>query len=244
MTFVILGASAGVGRSLATRFAAAGHNLVLLASDERDLVALASDLEVRYKTRTRIVAADMVGPSSYLDGIAAAVDDLGPLDGVLAPVGAVAPGDDCTFDERRIARLTTVNYQAVVATVTRFLPDLMHRPRATVVGFGSVASVRGRSRNVAYAAAKRALRSFFESLRHACASTSVVAQFYILGYMDTAQAVGLRTAIPLGDPDRLSSLVLRNIGRDVGEVYYPAFWRPLSALVRCAPWFVFRQMRF
>jgi short-subunit dehydrogenase len=244
MTFVILGASAGVGRCLAKQFAEAGHHLVLVASDERDLSAVASDLDVRYKARTRILAVDLGGSLSYLDGIAAAARDLGPLDGVLAPVGAVAPDDDCTFDERRVTRLTTVNYQAVVATITRFLPDLMHRPRATIVGFGSVAAVRGRSRNVAYAAAKRALRSFFESLRHACAATPVVAQFYVLGYIDTAQTVALQTAIPLGDPQRLSALVLRNVGRDVGEVYYPGFWRPLSALVRCTPWFLFRQVRF
>ena len=46
--------------------------------------------------------------------------------------------------------------------------------------------------NVAYSAAKRALASFFESLRHACADTGVAVQFYVLGYMDTE--LGRRTS--------------------------------------------------
>ena len=46
MTYLVVGASAGVGRGLAARFAAAGHDLVLVASDERDLAAMAADLGI------------------------------------------------------------------------------------------------------------------------------------------------------------------------------------------------------
>ena len=53
--------------------------------------------------------------------------------------------------------------------------------------------VPGRSRNVAYSAAKRALASFFESLRHAFADSGVVVQFYVLGYMDTELAAGIQS---------------------------------------------------
>ena len=47
--------------------------------------------------------------------------------------------------------------------------------------------------------------------------------------MDTALASGLHTPIPKGDPERLSARVLQNLGRDVGVVYYPSFWRPAAA---------------
>jgi short-subunit dehydrogenase len=241
MIYVIVGASAGVGRSLAGCFASMGHDLILVSSDERDLQAVATDLEIRHGARVICVAADVNDGEAYLDGVSMAATKLGGLDGLLFPIGAVAPTDECTFDPDKVAWLTRVNYSSVVDAVTRFLPALKTRPRASLVGFGSIAATRGRRRNVAYSAAKRALQSFFESLRHECAGSAVAVQFYVLGYMDTDMAVGIKTPIPKGDPGVLSLRVLRNLGRDVGVAYYPGFWRAVAATVRYLPWWVFRR---
>ncbi len=242
--YVIVGASAGVGRALAACFASAGHDLILVSSDERDLRAMTADLMIRYRVRACPVAADVSDGDCYLERIASAANEMGGMDGLLFPIGAVAATDDCTFDIDRVAWVTRVNYESIVRAATRFLPDLMTRPQATLVAFGSVAAVRGRRRNVAYSAAKRALQSFFESLRHACVGSSVTVQFYVLGYMDTALASGLRTPIRKGDPERLSARVLQNLGRDVGVVYYPSFWRPAAAALRHTPWWIFKRITF
>lgn len=244
MMYVILGGSAGVGRALGTCLASAGHDLILVSSDERDLRAMTADLVIRYGVRVCSVAADVNDGDSYLDRIASAADAMGGMDGLLFPVGAVAPTDDCSFDPARVTWLMRVNYESIVRAVTRFLPDLLIRPGATLVAFGSVAAVRGRRRNVSYSAAKRALQSFFESLRHACVGSNVTVQFYVLGYMDTALARGLRTTLPKGDPEVLSARVLRNLGRDVGVVYYPSFWRPAAFALRHTPWWIFKRMSF
>ena len=243
MTYVIVGASAGVGRALATCFASAGHDLLLVASEDRDLRATAADLAIRHGVRARWVAAD-AAYRTCAERIATAADELGGFDGVLFPIGAVAATDDCRFDPDRTARLVDVNFSAVAAITTRLLPHLLTRPRATIVGFGSVAATRGRGKNVAYSAAKRALASFFESLRHACADSGVAVQFYVLGYMDTELAAGVRSPIPKGDPRVLGDLVLKNLDRDVGVVYYPWFWRALSVALRGVPWGLFKRLRF
>jgi len=244
VTYAIVGASAGVGRALATRFAAAGHDVVLVASDERDVRATAADLAIRHGVRARWVAADAAADRRCGERIAEVAREMGGLDGVLFPIGAVSPADDVSHDVDRAARLLDVNFGAVLAIATRLLPELLIRPRAAIVGFGSVAAVRGRRRNVAYAAAKRALASLFESLRHACADTGVTVQFYVLGYMDTEMAAGIRTPLPKGDPAALGDLVLRNLGRDVSVVYYPRFWRAVCLLVPVVPWSVFKRLRF
>ena len=162
MIYAIIGASAGVGRALASAFAAAGHDLILVSSDERDLRALTSDLGIRHGTRVAAIAADVNEGDAYLDRVADAARSLGVLDGMLFPLGTTAEGDDGRFDPALVGALTRVNYEAVVSAATRFLPELQGRPQATLVAFGSVAAVRGRGRNVAYSAAKRALQGFFE----------------------------------------------------------------------------------
>jgi len=244
VTYLVVGASAGLGRSLAGRFAAAGHDLVIVSSDERDLSVTAFDLSTRYGVQVASVAADLGRDDAYLERLEAALASLGDPDGFLFPIGMVVPGDSCRLDLETATRLARVNFLSVVGIVSRFLPTLRSRPRAVIVGFGSVAATRGRSANAVYAASKRALQSFFESLRHACVDTPVIVQFYILGYIDTNLAFGVRTLLPKANADRLSARVLRDLDRDVGVVCYPPFWRPVGAALRLVPWSLFKRARF
>jgi NAD(P)-dependent dehydrogenase (short-subunit alcohol dehydrogenase family) len=105
-------------------------------------------------------------------------------------------------------------------------------------------AARGRTRNAAYAAAKRALDAYFESLRHALAGTGVVVQFYVLGYLDTHLAFAHDTPLPRAAPDACAERVFRRRAVDFGRAYYPAYWRPLTAVLRLLPWFVFRRLSF
>ena len=129
-----------------------------------------------------------------------AAAELGGADALLLPIGWTADKDEVVADPSVAERLLRTNLVAVIALVTELLGELSRRPRAAVVGFGSVASVRGRGSNVVYAASKRALQTYFEGLRHACAGTSVRVSFYVLGYLDTSLAFGRRTPLPRADP--------------------------------------------
>jgi NAD(P)-dependent dehydrogenase (short-subunit alcohol dehydrogenase family) len=188
------------------------------------------------------VAADVGSGDAYLDHIAAAADVLGGISGLLFPIGAVSPNDDGSLDPHMVEWLTRVNFLSVVSAVARFLLTLRSQPRATIVGFGTVAATRGRSVNTVYSAAKRALESYFESLRYIFADSNVRVQFYVLGYLDTNLAFGIPTLIPKANPDILSARVLRNLERNIGVVYYPAFWRFACAVLRQVPWVLFKYI--
>jgi len=242
LTYLIVGASSGVGRALANRFAVAGYNLVLVSSDERDVAAVSADLSIRYGVRVAAIGADVGVSDSYLDAAVAAADSFGGLDGALFPVGAVSCADDGHLDSREAAWLTRVNFLSVVSAVSRLLPLLRKRPQGMIVGFGSVAAVRGRRSNIVYAAAKRALGSFFESLRHTCAGSSISVQFYVLGFVDTNLAFGRRTLLPRAAAGGLSEKVFRNLHRNVSVVYYPWLWRPVCLVVRWAPLWILNRV--
>lgn len=72
MNAVVVGASAGLGRALAAALAASGHDLVLAASDLRDVAALASDLRLRHGVRAAAVAVDLGSSDVDLEPLAAA----------------------------------------------------------------------------------------------------------------------------------------------------------------------------
>lgn len=243
MTAVVVGASAGLGRALTEALAAAGHDLVVVSSDPRDLEALASDLRIRHGVKLAVVPLDLGGEPSGLDLLTQAAGDLGGPDALLLPIGWTAAVDDATLGPALTERLVRTNFLSVTAVVAELLPQLKKRPHASVIGFGSVAAARGRGANMAYAASKRALQTWFEGLRHACAGTSVEVRFYVLGYLDTSLAFGRRTLLPRADPSRLAARVVRDIGRGGGIVYYPPAWRLVGALLPLVPFFVFKRLK-
>jgi len=230
---------------LSQKLASLGHDLILISSSLEDLKAMASDLKIRHRIKVDIIPADISAGNEYLDEVEEVINNVGGLDGIFCPVGAVSDPDDLCLHADGVRFLTNVNYLSVASLITRLWPSLVQRSRRTVVvGFGSVAAVRGRSQNIAYSAAKRGLMSFFESLRHAAANSNVVVQFYILGYLDTNLAFGKNTLLLRAKPERLCQQIVNNLQKDFGTTYYPRYWGFISLLLKVTPWFLFKRMKF
>lgn len=241
--WIVVGASAGLGRALATELARRGHTLLLAASDSRDLAAVASDLHVRFSSEVHIAAADASAPTLFADSLVRSRPDA-PIDGILFPLGVSLEDDDGSMAGVDAQRLVAVNFLSVAEVVRRFLPEMVARRVGHLVGFGSVAAVRGRSRNVLYAASKRALASYFESLRHLAEPQGVRVSFWELGYMESNLSFGMRLRLPVAAPDRVARVVCRGLATAGGVHCFPRWWRPVSILVRLAPWQLFRRLRF
>jgi short-subunit dehydrogenase len=244
VNFLIVGASAGLGRSLSEEAARRGHNLLLVSSDSRDLTAMAASLRLQYGVKTDYFACQFGHATNEEDGVVSAAKKFGPIDVLMYPLGFAREDDTGFIDDQMALRLVRVNFLSQVSLTTALWPVLLQRGRAAVVGFGSVAAVRGRRRNVVYAAAKRALTSYFESLRHLAVGTNIRIHFYQLGYLDTQQAFGRDLPLPKGSPERLARLVLDRLDRDGGAIFYPWFWEPISLGLRFVPWFIYARLQF
>jgi len=244
VTAVIVGASAGLGRALAVELARRGRPLLLVASDARDLEALASDLSLRFGVQVAVLAHDAGDAAGLAAGLRTAIAALPPVGALLLPIGVVDDGDTPLLALERTQRLLAVNFLAAVAAVGELLPGLLARGGGAVVGFGSIAAARGRSRNAVYAAAKRALQSYFESLRHFAAPGGVCVTFYVLGYLDTRLAFGRRLLLPKAAPAAVARRVCRRLGADGGVHYLPRFWYPLVLALEALPHAIFRRLDF
>lgn len=244
MKFLIIGASSGLGRSLSEALAASGHDLVLVASDERDLSVQCADLSLRYHGMIVPVTCHIDPRNQWLDAFKERMPMMTDLDGIFFPLGWSSDRDSVALDSEHVDALIESNFSAIVKIVSLFLNHFLARGRGSIVGFGSVASLRGRSNNVVYAAAKRALSSYFESLRHALANTGIRVQFYQLGYMDTPRNFGKRFLFPQGDPETAAKRVIKNLHRDFGRVFFPRFWFIIQYVVRWLPWRIFKRLNF
>ncbi len=244
MISLVLGASAGVGRSLAESLARIGDDLVLVASDDADLQALAAHIRCVYGCQVFIAATDAACPQRCVDDISAALQGFATPDRLFFPVGISSKHDQGILDASDATRLLHANLTVVISVVGRFLPGIIARGSGNIVGFGSVAAVRGRSSNVVYAAAKRGLESYFESLRHLTASTGVQVVYYRLGYIDSQQSFGQKLLFPKASPNSVSDAIVRNLCKRSGFQTYPWYWSLIGLAVSLVPWPIFKRMRF
>jgi NAD(P)-dependent dehydrogenase (short-subunit alcohol dehydrogenase family) len=161
---VVSGASGGVGRAVARRFAACGDRVALLARGDEGLEAAAED--VRAAGGEALPLAVDVADSDAVERAATEVEDrFGPVEVWVnnAFVGALAPVTELTPAEfRRITEVTYLGYvHGTMAALRRMLP----RDRGTIVHIGSALAYRGIPLQSAYCGAKHAIKGFHESLR-------------------------------------------------------------------------------
>jgi short-subunit dehydrogenase len=244
LTFVVVGASAGLGRALSESLAGRGRSLLLVASDERDLLPLAADLRLTRGVEVRVVAHDAADHAGLAAAVEAALPPDEPVDALLFPIGTSEEDDEGLLPPARAQALVHINLLAVTSVGARLLPRMIARGRGAVVGFGSVAAERGRGRNVVYAAAKRALESAFESWRHRLEPQGLSVVFYTLGYVDTNLAFGRPLPFPKADPRRIAERVCDELGGVRGKHFLPGGWRFVAFAVRALPWFLYRRARF
>ena len=161
---VVTGASAGVGRATARKFAKSGARLALLARGRDGLEGARKDVETA-GGQALIVPTDVADADAVEAAAERVENELGPIDvwvnnamtGVFSPVKEMKP------EEYR--RVTEVNYFGYVYGTLAALKRMLPRDRGKVVQVGSALAYRGIPLQSAYCASKHAIQGFTESLR-------------------------------------------------------------------------------
>ena len=161
---VICGATAGVGRATAHRFAVAGYRVGLLARGEQALAATAEEL-TQLGATCLAISVDVADAQAVADAAQRMERELGPI-GVwvnCAMVTVFSPTRQLSAEE--IHRVTDVTYLGTVHGTLAALQLMAPRNRGVIIQVGSALAYRAIPLQAAYCAAKFAVRGFTDSLR-------------------------------------------------------------------------------
>jgi short-subunit dehydrogenase len=161
---VITGASAGVGRATARRFAAHGARIGLVARGLDGLNAARIEVEA-LGGEALILPADVADADEVREAARLVAHTWGGIDvwinnamvAVFSPVKEMTAGD--------YARVTQVTYLGAVNGTLAALAHMLPRDRGVIVQVSSALADRGVPLQSAHFAAKRALAAFSQSLR-------------------------------------------------------------------------------
>jgi short-subunit dehydrogenase len=197
-----------------------------------------------YGVNVSFCPVDANNPAEFTERLTEAFSKLQSVDALICPIGISTANDDGMQSLEEIQTLINTNFLAVVTATRLALPFMLHAGRGTIVGFSSVAAARGRSSNVVYSAAKRALESFFESLRHQLVGRNIRTIVYRLGYIATRQSYGKKLPFPVVSPESTALRVANNLSNSEGRKTWPLFWRPIVGIVQLTPWSIFKRLKF
>jgi len=161
---IITGASAGVGRAAARKFARHGARIGLLARGVDGLKAAQRDVQ-KLGSEALIIPTD-VANAEQVEAAAEKVEtELGPIDIWVnnAMTSVFSPIKQMTSEEFR--RVTEVTYLGYVYGTLAALKRMLPRDRGVIVQVGSALAYRGIPLQAAYCAAKHAIQGFCDSLR-------------------------------------------------------------------------------
>ena len=161
---VITGASAGVGRATARKFAKHGAWVALLARGKDGLEAARKEVE-ELGGKALAIPVDVANPDEVEAAAAKIEIDLGKIDiwinnamtSVFSPIKEMLPEE--------FRRVTEVTYLGCVYGTLAALNRMLPRDRGVIVQVGSALAYRGIPLQAAYCAAKHAIQGFCDSLR-------------------------------------------------------------------------------
>lgn len=166
--YLISGVSRGIGRALAQRLAADGHEVLGTARSADSAAALAGrdDLGggLDCLALAGVLVADLADPDSLAGSLRPALDSVDSLDGVVHCAGIVRPGPLAETTPADFAEQFAVNVTAV-AELTRLLLPALRAVGGTVVFVNSGSGLNARTPLATYAASKFALRAYADALR-------------------------------------------------------------------------------
>ena len=175
----LVGASEGLGRSVAEVMSRAGCELVLSARSRDRLEELAGELPGKAEALP-VDVRDM-------ESVAAAAEKAGEVDGVVWFASVYWPHSAKTWNPGEVEAMCDINFTGLARVLGHVVPGMVARDHGHVVITGSLSGFRGLPGTVGYSASKAGTMVLAETLYCDLRRTGVDVQLINPGYIRTRQ---------------------------------------------------------
>jgi 3-oxoacyl-[acyl-carrier protein] reductase len=217
-TILITGASHGIGKAIAARFAAEGFRLVLnCKKDIERLEDYSQILRENFGAQVLTVPADVSDHTQVCGMFQKAAEAFGGVDVLVNNAGISHIGLLSELSIEDWNRVITTNLTSVYSCCHEALPYMIHQKSGCIINISSVWGCVGASCEVAYSASKGGVNSFTKALAKELAPSNIPVHAIACGVIDTRmngcfsddERAGLAEDIPMGrfgTPEEVANL--------------------------------------
>ncbi|MFW6084056.1 MAG: SDR family NAD(P)-dependent oxidoreductase [Gemmatimonadota bacterium] len=187
---LITGASAGIGRACARRFAAEGHDLALWARRTERLDDLAGQLTLEHGVTVRTAGVDVRDRDAVERAAGSVIEETGAPDvlvnnaGLAAGLDYLHEGDPDDWD-----RMIDTNLKGLLYVSRAVLPAMIARDSGHVINIGSTAGHQVYPRGNVYNATKFGVKALTKGMNIDVAGSGVKVSSVDPGFVETEFSV-------------------------------------------------------
>lgn len=191
---LVTGGNGGIGLGMAEAMAASGADIVIWGTNEKKNASAAEKLKA-YGKRVSARRVDVSDEQAVIDGMAAAIKEMGRVDVCVANagIGGDSPLQEMTTELFR--RVHAVNTDGVMFTFREATKHMIERAKngdanGSLIVVASTAGIEGAARNSAYGSSKGAVMSMARALAVELARYSIRANSIAPGWIATDMTQG------------------------------------------------------
>ena len=212
MNIVITGASKGIGKAIAEKFAANGYSLFLCARNEQELAAASREIADKNKNVAVHFKACDVSKKNQLRAFSDWIHSVSPSINILVNnAGSFVPGQVHEEEDGTIEYLMETNLYSAYYLSKYLLPGMMEQKSGHIFNICSIASLKAYKHGGSYSITKYAMAGLSANLREEMKKfgIKVTSVFPGAAYTASWDASGV-------DPNRIMT------ANDIAEMIYTA----------------------
>ena len=165
MKVVITGASQGIGRGLAEKFAQHGADLFLTSRNMDKQMHWIRDLMDKYHVSISTYNADLSIKEEVMAFSEAVIEGFGNVDVLINNAGIFEPGNVFDQPDGQLEQMINLNLYSAYHLTRKILPLMMREKKGHIFNMCSVAALQAYPGGGAYSISKYALEGFSKNLR-------------------------------------------------------------------------------
>lgn len=181
----IIGASSGIGESLAYEFCNEGAKVILSSRNQTELEKVKQNCNSDEESAF-VLSLDITQENDILDKTELVLRSFKRIDYLIISSGIVArdlvQNIDLTIDRK----IMETNYFGAITLTKSILPSMINSNSGHIVVISSLSGKYGVPKLSAYAASKHALHGFFDSLRSEISKQNIKITIIIPGFINTS----------------------------------------------------------
>lgn len=195
---VVTGASRGIGRAIALKFAAAGADVACVARSVENSKKVADEI-VALGRKAWAYGVDVADPKAVAATAEAILKDTGKIDILVNNAGVTKDGLLMRMSEEDWDTVLNTNLRGAFAFTKAFSRQLLGQRSGRIINVASVIGLMGNAGQANYAASKAGLIGFTKSVAREFASRGITVNALAPGFIETDMTAVLneqtRTAI-------------------------------------------------